>query len=358
MVSASANQIFNGTSLEECDGDQLTLSFNSNGNMPFMPFNCSSLGTQTLTLFALSDDGNMTSCQSSVTISDINNSCTGVCMEPMAMCDPSFTTSIGSDGTLRLDAVDIYSGMMFQDCDGNDLQFSFSPDPLNAARTFECLNVGTQSVNLYVTTGDGSQTSCMTFITITDPNSVCCNILPTLVCEAPTFEINVFDFNNDGLVDSSGATLLATDLIGEGTDMLDCDGIPLQFSLSSNVDIVSRVFDCSNIGINNVRLWATNGDGFSTFCNTTATIQDSQNQCPSEGIAAGILEGFVRTEQDISINDAELVLRGNEISTDMTNELGYYAFENMPLGESYRLRAQKTDTYINGLTTLDLVSIF
>ena len=356
MVSVSTAQIYSGDSLEECDGGQLALSFSSADNIPRIDFNCSTVGDQMITLFARSSSGTLTSCQSVISVFDTNDICSALCEDPVAMCSPDITRNIGSDGTLRLEASEIYSGMMLQDCDGNDIQFSFSTNVLNAARTFECPSVGIQSLNLFVTRADGVQTSCMTSITITDDNGVCCNIIPNLVCQPVTLSLDIFDFNNDGMIDSSGTTLNATDLIGEGTDMLGCDGLALEFSLSSNTNNVSRVFDCSNIGDNTVRLWATNADGFSTFCTTTATVEDNQSQCPSDG-SSGLLEGFVRTESAESIIDAELVLQGDDLNTDVTNVNGYYAFENMPVGGNYQLTAQKEDDYHSGLSTLDLVLI-
>jgi len=354
--SVSVSQIFSGATAVDCDGNPVSLSFSTTENQDRQEFTCNAIGNQTITLFAINQDGSMSSCMSSVSVFDTNNNCDELCENPIAICEPNLSVNLGSNGRLRLSAQDLYSGAMIIDCDLNSVSFSFSPDPLNSAMTFDCTETGDQFLNLYVTGANGEQTTCMSRVRISDTDGVCCNVVPVLVCQPVTLDLSFADTDNDGQLDSSSATLSADDLRGDGTDQLDCDGDDLRFSLTSNVNNVQRIFDCSHVGNNTVQLWATNGEGFSTFCSTTVTIRDTDSNC-QEGVANGLLDGFIAVGNSAMIEDVEVRLRGNADVMKMTDQEGYYAFNYMPYGGSYVIKPQKDGDDMQGLTTIDLVMI-
>ncbi len=357
LASVSVTQVFSGDSIEDCNGDNIVLSFSSSGNVDRMTYNCNAIGNQTLNLFAINRDGTMSSCMTAISIFDSNNVCDEICMNPIAMCEPNLSVNLGTDGSLRIGAQDLYSGAAIVDCDLNGVIFSFSANPDNGLMTFDCTDVGQQSLNLFVTGVNGSQTSCQSVIRITDTEMVCCNAVPVLVCQPLNLDLNFVDNDNDGEVDDASVTLEAMDLRGDGSDLNDCDGNQLSFSLSSNTNNTERVFDCTHLGQNTVQLWATNSDGFSTFCSTTITIEDPGNECPAGVGFRGVLEGIVATASSALIDNVAVSLRGNAQDSKMTDQTGYYAFDFMPYGGAYVVKPEKNENHSLGVTTLDLVMI-
>ena len=356
-ASLSVLQVFSGDSVEDCNGENIILSFSSSGDVDRRTYSCNTIGDQTLTLFAINRDGTMSSCMTSVSVFDSNNVCDEICMNPIAMCEPNLSINLGFDGMTRIAAQDLYSGAAIVDCDLNGVTFSFSPNPDNGLMSFDCTDVGQQSLNLFVTGVNGSQTSCTSVIRVTDTEMVCCNAVPILVCQPQNLNLNFIDNDNDGEADDAAITLTATDLRGDGSDLNDCDGNPLRFSLSSNTNNVERVFDCSHLGQNTVQLWATNGAGFSTFCTTTVTIEDPDDECPAGVAFRGVLEGNVATPSSVMIDNVEVSLRGNAEASKMTDQEGHYAFKYMPYGGAYVVKPEKNDNPTLGVTTLDLVMI-
>ncbi len=92
------------------------------------------------------------------------------------------------------------------------------------------------------------------------------------------------------------------------------------------------------------------------FVLATIDCPDSNN-----GAAASVLVGgHIYTPDDVSVESATLSLedRGaGSMSYHSTDVEGEYAFESVPKYKNYQLKADKTDDYTNGISTLDLILI-
>lgn len=53
------------------------------------------------------------------------------------------------------------------------LAYSFSPDPADASRTFDCSSLGAQVVEMWVTTAWGTQDFCQTVVVVQDNQAYC-----------------------------------------------------------------------------------------------------------------------------------------------------------------------------------------
>lgn len=95
------------------------------------------------------------------------------------------------------------------------------------------------------------------------------------------------------------------------------------------------------------------------FCWVTLIIHGSN--CPDNpGLGDGNIAGILRSHSNNAAVDKVIVTNASEfiaggIITMTTSGNGEYAFGNLILGGSYYITADKTDDYLNGVSTLDLL---
>ncbi|PVW11606.1 HYR domain-containing protein, partial [Marixanthomonas spongiae] len=196
-------------------------------------FDCSNVGDNTVTLTVTDVNGNSSTCTTVVTVEDT--------VAPIANCVAPFTVQLDSNGEASITAADIDNG---------------STDNCGIASTtldvssFDCSNVGDNTVTLTVTDVNGNSSTCTTVVTVED------TVAPIANCAAP-FTVQL---------DSNGeASITAADIDNGSTD--NC-GIA-----STTLDVSS--FDCSNVGDNTVTLTVTDVNGNSSTCTTTVTVEDT-----------------------------------------------------------------------------------
>uniref|UniRef100_UPI0030D6E163 T9SS type A sorting domain-containing protein n=1 Tax=uncultured Marixanthomonas sp. TaxID=757245 RepID=UPI0030D6E163 len=126
--------------------------------------------------------------------------------------------------------------------------------------TFDCSNVGVNTVELTVTDNNGNTATCTAMVTVED------NIAPDLVCEDFTLELG-----EDGT-----ATLLPGDVIATNEDACGID--------TTAVDITQ--FDCSDIGTPvTVQVFVSDVNGNLSTCNAVVTVVDAMAPvvtCPAD----------------------------------------------------------------------------
>ncbi len=357
IAQLSASDVYSGGRRTDCDGNPLSFSFSENMNNTLQTFNCSSTGDVRIQLFLTDANGSQTTCTTIVSVTDTDDLCDELCVNPEAVCNSDLSFNINDDGVIRLNAVDLYGGNRMMDCDGNLLEFSFSSNVNNDVQTIGCNQLGQQTFNLFVTTGNGSRTVCQTMVTITDEDGVCCDNDLDLVCRDSSMNINFFDLDRNGVIDSSNVTITAQDLIGAGTDLVECNGDSIFFSLSNDMDNVSSVFGCGDLGTVTLELFSTSSSGAVQSCQSIIAITDLGEQCqPNATSSLSVMRGQIMTTQQTIIPDVEVGLRGSE-AVSMTDDAGQYAFMNMPLGGQYIIKPSKQDVPVKGLSTLDILLI-
>lgn len=193
-------------------------------------FDCTTIGSQSVTLTVADANGNTATCAALVTVSD-NSSPTTVCQ--------SATVTLDANGNASLAAADVDGGCS----DACGIQ-SLSIDEAS----FDCDDLGAQTVTLTATDANGNTSSCTATVTVQD------NTAPTATC--------LSSFTTD--LGSDGTYTLSPSSIDGGSSDNCGSGLTLSVSPSQ--------FDCNDIGTNTVTLTATDAAGNTATCTTSVTI--------------------------------------------------------------------------------------
>jgi hypothetical protein len=158
---------------------------------------------------------------------------------PVAICQ-SITLQLDASGNASVTTADINNG-------SNDACgiASLSLD----VTSFDCSDVGANTVVLTVTDNNGNVSTCSATVTIED------NVAPVAICQSITLQL-----------DASGNASVTTADINNGSN--DACGIA-----SLSLDVTS--FDCSNVGANTVVLTVTDNNGNVSTCPATVTVEDN-----------------------------------------------------------------------------------
>jgi len=225
-VSITANDIDNGSN-DACGIQSLVLDQTS--------FDCTNVGANTVTLSVTDNNGNTSTCTSTVTVEDNVN--------PNAICQ-DITVQLDGTGNATITPADINNGSD-DNCGISSLALDITD--------FDCSNVGANTVILTVTDNNGNISTCTSTVTVED------NVLPTVICQDITVQLDA----------TGNATITAADIDNGSSD--PCG------SASLSLDITS--FDCSDVGTNTVTLIMTDSNGNSNSCTATVTVED--NVAPS-----------------------------------------------------------------------------
>ena len=167
----------------------------------------------------------------------------------------------------------------------------------------------------------------------------------------------LMDLDSDGTFDAEMVELWAEDF--DAKSYHTCSN-PITLSLSSDINDISRIYDCDDIGINTVQLWVTDLiTGAQAYCETFVDIQDNNgdNVCDSTDTQGRVvIQGDIYTELNDEIEGVEVGIGIPDLEV-MTSDAGEYAFAAMPLGGSYQVIPHKDDEHLNGISTLDLILI-
>ncbi|MCP4439807.1 MAG: gliding motility-associated C-terminal domain-containing protein [Aureispira sp.] len=207
-------------------------------------YNCSDVGTRTVTLTVRDASGNPSNCTATLNIRDI--------IPPTVLChDTTLYFTTASPTVVTAIPGDINNGST-DNCPST-LNWS-----LNGAPSFNytCSNIGNNTATLFVS--DGTSTDfCPATITIVD------TINPVALCQAAPMTVHL---------DPSGiATLAATAVNNGSTD--NCG--PLTFTTPSGLP--NYTFNCSDIGTspNAITLLVSDPSGNTATCPTTVNVLDT-----------------------------------------------------------------------------------
>ena len=200
-------------------------------------FDCSNVGPNTVTLTVTDASNNSSSCDATITVEDN--------IEPIPVCKLGFSITLNSAGQVAIPALLLDNGS-FDNC-SVDLDFYFDEDLQETIKLFDCQDVGTNTIDLYVVDESGNFSRCVSLIQINDFSA------PTAICQDITIQL---DANGD-------AGITAQDIDGGSDDACN-------FSLAAS----TTSFDCSNVGPNTVTLTVTDASNNSSSCDATVTVED------------------------------------------------------------------------------------
>ncbi|MEM7102954.1 MAG: HYR domain-containing protein [Bacteroidota bacterium] len=200
-----------------------------------MDFDCSDVGTQSVTLTAVDVNGNSASCTAFVIVTDN--------MAPDAVCqDITVELDVNGEGVVTGSDVD---GGSTDNCGIASLEVNGGPSVL-----FGCSDVGqANTVQLTVTDVNGNSSQCTSNVTVED------NVAPDAVCQDITVQLNIAGFANITAADVDGGS---SDACGIST-------------ISASPDF----FTCNEVGDNNVTLTVVDVNGNVATCTAVVTVEDS-----------------------------------------------------------------------------------
>jgi hypothetical protein len=186
------------------------------------------------------------------------------------------------------------------------------------------------------------------------PTLVCFNGLSTNIMVTGMAPVWASDFLQYGDDNCTPASKLKYSIRKAGTGT----GFPVD---GQGNPITGVTFGCSELGDQPVELWAMDLAGNASFCSTFINVQDNDGVC-SQGDNVTV-SGALQTESGEGLEDANVNLQAMPLSgapvdlNAMTDNLGQYAFPNVPTGSDYTVTPTKDDDPLNGVSTYDLVLI-
>ena len=246
-ASITAEAVNNGSS-DACGIENLALNQTD--------FDCSHVGTNTVTLAVTDVNGNLASATATVTVQDNVN--------PQA---------VAQDLTVQLDADGAGSITVDQVNNGSSDACGIATMTLSQ-ENFDCSHVGTNTVTLTVTDNNGNVSTDIATVTVED------NVNPQAVAQDLTVQL-----------DANGAGSITAEQVNDGSS--DACGV-------ASLALSQTDFDCSHVGANTVTLTVTDNNGNQNT--TTATITVEDNVDPSISLGASDMT----VECDGSGNQAQL----------------------------------------------------
>ncbi|WP_206074001.1 HYR domain-containing protein [Marixanthomonas spongiae] len=189
------------------------------------------VGTSTIEFTAVDVNGNSTVCTFDIIVEDQE--------APLAVCE-NITVQLDEFGSASITAADIDGGS--NDACGIDT-IEIDQD------TFDCSNVGDNTVTLSVTDVNGNESTCTAIVTVEDITA------PEVVCQDITVQLDA-----TGTVSITG---------------MDVDGGSTDACGIASYDLDVDTFDCSNIGVNPVELTVTDTNGNTATCTAMVTVEDT-----------------------------------------------------------------------------------
>ncbi len=209
--------------------------------------------------------------------------------------------------------------------------------------------VGTHRVRFLVEDKCGNTAACTQLVTVRDckqPTPICHNLVIDLMINGEV-SIGAARFN----AGSNDNCTPQMDLIYriERTPFVAPGATPPASASAT------ALFDCDDLGLNDVRIWVGDLDGNWDYCTTTLLVQNNLGaNCVGNG---GIIAGRLKTENNEAVEKAEVLKEGQPTDMYMTGNEGMYQFENVEMGSTFAIKPKRMDSPANGVSTLDILKI-
>ena len=302
-ASVTAAQVNNGSN-DNCGIASLVLSQTD--------FDCTEVGDNTVTLTVTDVNGNVSSCDATVTVEDN--------VAPNAICQ-AVTIQLDANGAASVTAAQVNNGSN-DNCGIASLVLSQTD--------FDCTEVGDNTVTLTVTDVNGNVSSCDATVTVED------NVAPNAICQAVTIQL-----------DANGAASVTAAQVNNGSN--DNCGI-------ASLTLSQTNFDCSEVGANTVTLTVEDVNGNTSTCTATVTVINDLPQITSEisgpidPIQIGTSFNLSAEYDDVNLESAIWYFSSDGENFDEGSP-GTIDFENMTITGTFEL---ETNVYTVKLVITDV----
>ncbi len=214
---------------EEIDNDSWDGCGVASMSLDITTFDNTNIGVNPVVLTVTDKNGNVQTCTSNVTVNEF--------IPTEAICK-DITVQLDENGEATITAADIDGG-------------STAIGPLDMSvdqSTFDCTNVGPNTVTLTVTDDLSNTSTCAATVTVEDA------VPPVAVCQDITVQL---DASGAVTVDPAAVDNISTDACGIASLSLDVTD-----------------FNCTDIGTNPVVLTVEDNNGNSETCTATVTVED------------------------------------------------------------------------------------
>ena len=195
-------------------------------------FDCSDLGSNTITITATDASGNVKTATKTVTVVDNT--------APTITAPASITLTLGSSGAVSLP---LSTASAADNCSG-------APSLTYSATNFSCADVGSNTITITSVDASGNSSTATMTVVVQD------NTAPSLALSTASVTL---------VLDANGSASLSTaQLVSSATD--NCSSVTLSVSPSS--------FGCSDLGANTVTVTATDASGNTTTATASVTVAD------------------------------------------------------------------------------------
>lgn len=214
----------------QVDGGSTFDCGNLNFSLDNSSFDCLSIGANDVVLTVDNGLGDSDQCNAVIQVADL--------IPPVLICN-AVTLALDANGLVNLTVSDIDNGS-FDNCDF-DLSLS--------STTLDCADLGDNDIIMSASDASGNLGACNSLVTVVD------NLAPTALC-APNLSVSL---DPDGTY-----TLNPTDIDNGSFD--NCSELTSVLSVS--------LFDCDDIGVQNVNLTVIDGSGNTSSCTSAVTVLD------------------------------------------------------------------------------------
>ena len=150
--------------------------------------------------------------------------------------------------------------------------------------------------------------------------------------------------------------------LGSGT--ADACGGAITFSFSeTDRNVPNMNFTCADIpnGVSEVitiKVYVWDESDNVDFCTVMIRIDDNSDVCPDQNEGSALIGGRItsRNGEDLESAEVQVTAVVDQVSNmKMTDINGQYAFSNNAMMNRYEVSASKSDDYLNGISTLDII---
>ena len=299
---------FNNGSTDNCKISILGLKFGTRLSYIDQVLDCSHIGENTIEFIVKDTSNNKSSCFATVTVVDS--------ISPTVLTQ-NITIQLDADGKATITTEQINNGS-FDNCGIETLEID--------NKTFNCSNIGENTVTLTATDTNGNIANATAIVTIED------NIAPTISTKDIIIELDA----------NGSATITADQINNNSTD--NCEIKTLELDITT--------FDCTNVGENTITLTATDSSGNSANASAIVTVQD--NIAPTVNTQDIIIELDANGSTTITADQI------NNSSTDNceieTLELDITTFDCTNVGEN-TITLTATDSSGNSTNASAIVTV-